>query len=96
MSKAKTKKATGRSAEFIVRFRAECEKRILVLDGAMGTAIQALNLTADDYGGLETEGCPEFLCVQSPRFIETIHREHLIAGADIIETNSFGGAPFRP
>ena len=94
MSKAKTKKATGRSAEFIVRFRAECEKRILVLDGAMGTAIQALNLTADDYGGLETEGCPEFLCVQSPRFIETIHREHLIAGADIIETNSFGGAPF--
>ena len=66
------------------------KKRICVLDGAMGTAIQQLDPSADDFGGPEYEGCNENLCVTRPDLIATIHRNHLEAGADIIETNTFG------
>lgn len=69
------------------------ENRILVLDGAMGTAIQALNLSADDFGGPDMEGCNEHLVLTRPDLITQIHESHLEAGADIIETNSFGGTP---
>jgi len=65
--------------------------RILVLDGAMGTAIQAADLSADDFGGAELEGCNEHLVLTRPDVIEGIHRSYLEAGADIVETNSFGG-----
>jgi len=64
--------------------------RILCLDGAMGTAIQARDLTADDFGGAAFEGCNEHLNLTRPDVIEAIHRSHLEAGADIIETNTFG------
>ncbi|HKV41200.1 MAG TPA: methionine synthase [Blastocatellia bacterium] len=66
-------------------------ERILVLDGAMGTAIQVRNLTAADFGGPELEGCNENLVVTRPDVIVDIHRGYLEAGADIVETNSFGG-----
>jgi 5-methyltetrahydrofolate--homocysteine methyltransferase len=65
--------------------------RILVFDGAMGTQIQALGLSADDFGGPELDGCNEHLVLSRPDVIERIHREYLDAGADIIETDSFGG-----
>ena len=68
-------------------------ERILCLDGAMGTAIQAHDLAADDFGGPEFEGCNEQLNLTRPDVIEAIHREHLAAGADIVETNTFGGTP---
>src|SRR5215813_8388856 len=68
-------------------------ERILVLDGAMGTAIQARHLTADDFGGLQLEGCNENLVVTRPDVILDIHRGYLDVGADIIETNTFGGTP---
>ena len=71
--------------------RAAMEERILVLDGAMGTAIQALDLHAEDFGGGELEGCNEHLVLTRPDVISAIHREYLHAGADIIETNTFGG-----
>src|SRR5512139_1674105 len=58
-------------------------ERILVLDGATGTAIQAMNLTADDFGGPDLEGCNEHLVLTRPDALE--------AGADLIETDSFGG-----
>jgi 5-methyltetrahydrofolate--homocysteine methyltransferase len=66
-------------------------ERILVLDGAMGTAIQARNLSADDFGGVSLEGCNENLVLTRPDVILDIHRGYLEVGADIIETNTFGG-----
>ena len=67
--------------------------RVIVLDGGMGTSIQALDLTADDFGGPEYEGCNEYLCVTNPDAIRGIHRSFLEAGSDVIETNSFGSMP---
>jgi len=68
------------------------EERILILDGAMGTMIQQSNLSAADFGGASLEGCNEHLVVSKPEVVLDIHRRYLEAGADIIETNSFGGA----
>ena len=65
-------------------------RRILVVDGAMGTQIQARGLTPDDFGGPEYEGCNEYLNITRPDVIDAIHRAYLDAGADIIETNTFG------
>lgn len=71
-------------------FKKLLSERILVLDGAMGTSLQAMRLTAEDYGGSAYEGCPEYLLVSRPDAIEQIHRSYLEVGADIIETNTFG------
>jgi 5-methyltetrahydrofolate--homocysteine methyltransferase len=71
--------------------RAALEERILVLDGAMGTAIQALDLSAEDFGGRDLEGCNEHLVLTRPAAIEAIHCAYLEAGADLVETNTFGG-----
>lgn len=68
-------------------------QRVLVLDGAMGTAIQKRDLAAADFGGEALEGCNENLVLTRPDVIEAIHREYLEVGADIIETNTFGGTP---
>ncbi len=68
-------------------------ERILVLDGATGTALQARELTAEDFGGPELEGCNENLCRTRPDVVEAVHAGYLEAGADVIETNSFGGTP---
>ena len=64
-------------------------QRLLVIDGAMGTAIQNKDLGPDDFGGPEYEGCNEYRTVTRPDVIEEIHRSYLDAGADIIETNTF-------
>ena len=69
------------------------QERILVVDGGMGTAIQALDLTAEEFGGAQYEGCNEYLVVTRPDLIKGIHRGYLEAGADIIETDSFGSTP---
>ncbi|HXU36568.1 MAG TPA: methionine synthase [Blastocatellia bacterium] len=66
-------------------------ERILVLDGAMGTAIQARNLNANDFGGVHLDGCNENLVLTRPDVILDIHRGYLEVGADIVETNTFGG-----
>lgn len=68
-------------------------ERILVIDGAMGTAIQAEDLKAKDFGGEQYEGCNEYLVVTRPDVIEKIHRSYLSVGCDIIETDTFGGTP---
>ncbi|MGH9339615.1 MAG: methionine synthase [Acidobacteriota bacterium] len=65
-------------------------ERVLVLDGAMGTTIQASNLEAGDFGGASYEGCNEFLAITRPELIKGIHLSFLRAGADIVETNTFG------
>src|SRR5690349_5611268 len=68
-------------------------QRILVLDGAMGTMLQQRNLSAADFGGPALEGCNENLVHTRPDVVLDIHRKYLEAGADVIETDSFGGTP---
>ncbi|MDX1644682.1 MAG: homocysteine S-methyltransferase family protein, partial [Thermoanaerobaculia bacterium] len=68
-------------------------ERILVLDGATGTAIQDLALGPEDFGGAELEGCNENLCATRPDVVDRVHEHYLAAGADVVETNSFGGTP---
>ena len=65
----------------------ELKKRVLVLDGATGTAIQKYNLTEADFQG--KKGCNEILNITRPDVIKEIHTKYIEAGADIIETNSF-------
>ena len=68
-------------------------ERILVLDGATGTMLQGHELAAQDFGGEALEGCNEALNLHRPDVVLSIHRAYLAAGADIIETNTFGGTP---
>ncbi len=77
--------------------RALLEQRILILDGAMGTMIQRYQLTEDDYRGErfadwgdDLKGNNDLLVITRPEVIGEIHTEYLQAGADIIETNTFG------
>ncbi|MGB9468505.1 MAG: homocysteine S-methyltransferase family protein, partial [Candidatus Acidiferrum sp.] len=68
-------------------------QRILVLDGAMGTMLQQRNLSAADFGGAALEGCNENLVRTRPDVVLDIHRKYYEAGADVVETNSFGSTP---
>lgn len=68
-------------------------QRLLVLDGAMGTMLQQRDLTAQDFGGSDLEGCNENLVLTRPDVILDIHRQYYAAGSDIIETNTFGATP---
>ncbi len=63
-------------------------QRVVVGDGAMGTQLQAADLTLDDFRGLE--GCNEILNETRPDVLEKIHRDYFEAGADAVETNTFG------
>ena len=67
------------------------KEKIIVFDGAMGSNLQALDLTIDDWGGPNFENCSENLLYTRPDAIETVHRSFLDVGCDVIETNSFGG-----
>ncbi len=83
----------GEHGRRIEALRATLRERVLVLDGAMGTLLQAHALKAADFGGAEYEGCNEHLCVTRPDIIQGIHADYFAAGADVTETNSFGGTP---
>ena len=72
------------------------KRRIVIIDGAMGTMIQAHKLEEADYRGeafarheRDLRLCNDVLNITQPEIIETIHRQYLEAGADIIETNTF-------
>ncbi|MGH3758888.1 methionine synthase [Actinophytocola sp.] len=69
-------------------FLAALTDRVLVADGAMGTMLQAADLSLDDFAGLE--GCNEILNVTRPDVVRAVHRGYLEAGADAVETNTFG------
>ena len=69
------------------------KERIVVFDGAMGTNLQAQDLSVDDYGGAQFEGCPEYLLISKPAAIEKVHTAFFDVGCDVVETNSFGGTP---
>lgn len=65
--------------------------RVVVFDGGSGTWLQAEDLTEDDFGGPELAGCNEILNVSRPDIIKRLHRSYLEVGADVVETNTFGG-----
>src|SRR5713226_4311983 len=69
------------------------ESRVMLLDGAMGTMIQQKNLSAADFGGPALDGCNEILVKTRPDVILDVHRAYLEAGADIVETDTFGATP---
>ena len=71
-------------------FLGALRERVLVFDGAMGTMLQNAGLSLDDYQGLE--GCSEILCVSRPDVVRDIHAAYFEAGADAVETNSFGSS----
>jgi len=67
------------------------ERPVIVFDGAMGTNLQAQSLTAEDFGGSQYEGCNEYLVHTNPEAVAKVHRDFFAAGADVVETDTFGG-----
>ncbi len=82
-----TKMKTG--SEFLSRLHS-IDKPTLVFDGATGTSLQNLDLEIEDFGGPNYEGCNEYLVITSPKSVISVHNQFLDAGADVIETNTFG------
>ncbi|HST04858.1 MAG TPA: homocysteine S-methyltransferase family protein, partial [Chloroflexia bacterium] len=66
------------------------KERVLIFDGAMGTSVQKYELTPEQFGGAQFEGCNDYLCVTNPTVIEEIHTSFMEAGADVLETATFG------
>ncbi|KAI5103526.1 methionine synthase [Silurus meridionalis] len=84
------------AASLEAELREMLQKRIMVLDGGMGTMIQQRNLQDDDFHGQEFKDHPQslkgnndLLSITKPEVIYSIHKTYLLAGADIIETNTF-------
>ncbi len=67
-------------------------ERVLIFDGAMGTNLQLLGLTAEDFGGPELEGCNEILVETRPDLIAQVHRSFYEVGCDVVETDTFGSS----
>src|SRR5580693_9889616 len=65
-------------------------RRVVVFDGAMGTNLQLADLTADDFGGPDLEGCNELLVVSRPEAVDRVHRSFFEVGCDVVETDTFG------
>jgi 5-methyltetrahydrofolate--homocysteine methyltransferase len=74
-------------------FEEALRERILVLDGAQGTYLQGCDLTADDFGGPDLEGCNEYLVVTRPDIVAQMHRDYYAAGSDVVGTDTFGSTP---
>lgn len=65
------------------------DRRVLVFDGAMGTTLQSMNLSNEDYGDPQWLGCNDVLVLTKPEAVLAVHHAFLAAGADVIETDSF-------
>ena len=81
-------------------FRRLADERILIIDGAMGTALQSYKLSEEDFRGtrfadwpIPLQGANDILCLTQPHIVEEVHKGYLEAGADIIETNTFNANP---
>jgi len=72
-------------------FLQSVRERVVIYDGAMGTSIQARNPSVDDFWG--KEGCNELLVLSRPDIIKDIHASFFRVGCDVVETDTFGGAP---
>ena len=71
------------------RYLEALNDRVLIFDGAMGTSLQSMNLTASDFGGERTAGCNDYLVISAPEIVEKVHRSFLEVGVDVIETDTF-------
>jgi 5-methyltetrahydrofolate--homocysteine methyltransferase len=71
------------------RYLDALNRKVLVFDGAMGTNLQKMNLTAQQFGGEQYNGCNDYLVISYPGAVEEIHRSFLEVGVDVIETNTF-------
>ena len=71
------------------RYLDALEERVLIFDGAMGTSLQAQNLTAEHFGGEQYNGCNDYLVISYPQAVEQVHRSFLEVGVDVIETDTF-------
>ena len=70
-------------------YREALQETVLIFDGAMGTNLQKLDLTVEDYGGEPFAGCNDILTLTKPEAVENIHQSFLEVGVDVIETNTF-------
>ena len=75
------------------KFLDALKQRVLIYDGANGTMLQAMNLTAEDFGGEQYEGCYDYLAVSKPEAVEAVHRAYFEVGVDVVETNTFRSNP---
>ena len=81
--------STGRVA--VSGYLERVRSGLVVFDGGTGTSFQAANLTVDDFGGDDLEGCMEILNVSRPDVVASLHRSFFDVGVDVVETNTFGG-----
>jgi 5-methyltetrahydrofolate--homocysteine methyltransferase len=80
---------------FRSEFLEALQRKVVVFDGAMGTSIQNRRPTVEDFGGVQFEGLNDHLVLTRPDMIEEIHASFLEAGADVLETNTFGGSRLK-
>ena len=73
------------------RYLDAIDDHIVIFDGAMGTSIQAYDLTAEDYGGPQYQDCLDALVISRPDIIREIHESFLRVGSEAVETNTFRG-----
>ncbi len=78
-----------------MNFREALQKQVLILDGAMGTMVQRLELSDQAFGGPDFKMLTDLLVFARPEDLENIHLEYLKAGANLLETNTFGASPLR-
>jgi 5-methyltetrahydrofolate--homocysteine methyltransferase len=71
------------------RYLEALAQRVLVFDGAMGTSLQRLQLSAADFGGERLWGCNDYLVISKPGVVEAVHNSFLAAGCDVVETCTF-------
>ena len=69
-------------------FLEQLKKKVIILDGALGTSLQKLNLTSEDFGG--KDGCNEYLVITKPEAVRSVHESYFKAGCDAVETDTFG------
>jgi 5-methyltetrahydrofolate--homocysteine methyltransferase len=71
------------------RYLEAIQERVLIYDGAMGTNLQQLKLTASNFGGEQYAGCNDYLVISFPQVVEKVHRSFLEVGVDVLETDTF-------
>ena len=79
----------------MMTFQEALKKQVLILDGAMGTMVQDLGLTDAAFGGPDFKMLTDLLIFSRPDYLKEIHLKYLKAGANIIETDTFGASPLR-
>src|SRR5260370_8761099 len=77
------------------RYLDALSERVLVFDGAMGTSLQRLQLSAADFGGERLWGCNDYLVISKPGAVEDVHNSFLAVGCDVVETCTFPANPLR-